>query len=425
MTDFLNAYFKYVGIFLDTMWIWMPFVLAVAFFQSWMYYIRRVWWRKLDWVILEVRPPRQIERTPKTMEQIFAGLWGSFGTVSTKYQKYFLGTMQDYFSFELVSKGGEIHFYLRGLRKYRNLIEAQVYSQYPQAEIKEVPDYADEITRDIPSKNWDLWGAKLKLDREDYYPIRTYLQMLDLVKSDEPFIDPLSGLMEVFGSLRPGENIWIQIVFRAIPDDWRDKSHVLANKLFGRKPLAKAEGLIQKDIRTWVESIGAVTHELITDTLAPPSTKKEEKDQELSVMKLTPGERDVIAGIEEKASKKGFECKIQWAYIARKDIFAIGNVPAVMGIFSQFASLNMNSLRPIPKTVTSRAYYFLVEQRKAYKKRLMMRWLRTRSFWEKGYVLNIEELASLYHFPTVGVTAPMTPYIEVKKSGPPVDLPRE
>jgi hypothetical protein len=54
-----------------------------------------------------------------------------------------------------------------------------------------------------------------------------------------------------------------------------------------------------------------------------------------------------------------------------------------------------------------------------------MKLLRTRSYWEKGYVLNIEELATLYHFPTVAVQGPMTPYIEVKKAGAPVDLPFE
>ncbi|MGA3094614.1 MAG: phosphoribosylformylglycinamidine cyclo-ligase [Dehalococcoidales bacterium] len=97
------------------------------------------------------------------MEQIFAGLWGSFGTVGNKYQKYMKGMIQDYFSFEIVGANGTIHFYVRVIRKYRDLIEAQIYSQYPQAEIKEVEDYAKSIPLDMPNKNWDLWGTKLKL----------------------------------------------------------------------------------------------------------------------------------------------------------------------------------------------------------------------------------------------------------------------
>jgi hypothetical protein len=54
-----------------------------------------------------------------------------------------------------------------------------------------------------------------------------------------------------------------------------------------------------------------------------------------------------------------------------------------------------------------------------------MKMLRSRVFFEKGFILNIEELATLFHFPTVAVQAPMTPYVELKKGGPPVDLPLE
>jgi hypothetical protein len=140
------------------------------------------------------------------------------------------------------------------------------------------------------------------------------------------------------------------------------------------------------------------------------------------MLHLSPGEKEAVTGIEEKASKKGYQVKIQWAYIARRDVWYQGSISAIMGIFSQFANLNMNSLRPDPDTMT-KAYYGLAKIRKAYKQRFLMRLLRHRSFWEKGYILNIEELATLYHFPTVAVTAPMTPYIESKKSGPPPDLP--
>ncbi|MEK7160759.1 MAG: hypothetical protein AAB724_01900, partial [Patescibacteria group bacterium] len=136
-----NLYLKFLDLFFTTAWFWSPFILAIIFFDTWMYYIQRAYWRKLDWMILEVKPPREVENSPKNMEQIFAGLWGVFGTVGNKYEKYIKGMMQDYFSFEIVGINGTIHFYLRTLRKYRNVVEAQVYSQYPQAEIKEAEDY--------------------------------------------------------------------------------------------------------------------------------------------------------------------------------------------------------------------------------------------------------------------------------------------
>jgi len=423
MQEVFNFYLKFLDWFFLTSWLWLPFLLVIVFLKSWMYYIQRSYWQKLEWIILEVKPPREIEKTPKNMEQIFAGLWGSFGNVSTKYQKYIQGMLQDYFSFEVVGINGEIHFYLRLLKKYRNLVEAQIYSQYPQAEIKEVEDYVSQIPPDVPNKKWDLWGCRLRLDRESAYPLRTYVHLIDLTKSDQPFLDPLASLMEFMGKLKYGEQIWIQLVFRPVQDDWRVKAKTVADKLLGKKGALKG-GVIKTEIRTWRESIQGVTHEFLTDKSLASKTEIKKEEPPSLMMFLSPGDKDIIIGIEEKASKKGYEAKIQWAYIARQDIYSSGCISAVMGIFNQFANLNMNTLKPDLHTMT-RAFYAFAKMRKAYKQRVLMRLLRRRSFWERGYILNIEELATLYHFPTIGVMAPMTPYIPVKKGGPPVDLPME
>jgi len=133
--------FKLVYKFIfDLWWLWLPIVLGIVFFESWMYYIQRVYWQGINRIILEIKPPRDIDQSPKIMEHVFAGFWGIFGTVANKYQKYFQGVIQDYFSFEIVGNNGEIHFFLRIPAKYRNLAEAQIYGHYPQAEIREVED---------------------------------------------------------------------------------------------------------------------------------------------------------------------------------------------------------------------------------------------------------------------------------------------
>lgn len=388
-----------------------------------MYYIRRWHWHQLEWVLLEVKPPKEVESSPKNMEQIFAGLWGAFGTVGYKYEKYIKGVMQDYFSFELVGTNGEAHFYLRVLRKFRDFVEAQIYSQYPQAEIKEVPDYVWNIPTDIPNKNWNLWGSRLKMANDDSYPLRTYVELMDVAKTDQPFFDPLSGLMEVFGKLRHGEHIWLQILFRPTDDSWQKKAKALADKLLGKRPPEKAEGILALETRTWLESFYDASYAIVTGNPAPPRDKKDKKDEPYSLaMHLSQGDKDVIQGIELKASKKGFQSKVNFVYIARADIFTMANVSATMGIINQTANLNMNSLRPDAK-ITTTTHYLLAKARKVYKQRVLMRLMRTRSFWEKGYIFNIEELATLFHFPTIGVRGPMTPYLDVKKGGPPVDLP--
>lgn len=426
MLEILNIYFGFLDVFFGVAWIWLPVILAVIFFKSWMYYIQRFHWRQLDWVLLEVKPPKEMESSPKNMEQIFAGLWGAIGTVGYKYEKYIKGVIQDYFSFELVGLNGEAHFYLRTQKKFRNLVEAQVYSQYAQAEIKEVQDYVWTVPPDIPNKNWNLWGCRMMMaNKSDVYPLRTYVDLMDVTKTDQPFFDPLSGLMEVFGKLRQGEQVWLQILFRPADDVWQKRARALADKLLGKKEKPPAETLFALDRRTWYEAIYDVIYSVITGGPAPERKKKDDKNDPPSLaMHLSPGEKSIIEAIENKASKKGFDSKVNFVYIGRSNIFSMANVSATMGIIAQTANLNMNSLRP-DGGMTTKANYFFAKARKAYKQRVLMRMMRTRSFWEKGYIFNIEELATLFHFPTIGVKSPMTPYIEVKKGGAPVDLPLE
>jgi hypothetical protein len=380
-----------INFLLNVSWVWLPFVLAVAFFETWIYYIRRVYWQGIDWRILEIKPPRDVERTPKIMEQVIAGFWGIFGTVTTKYQKYFKGAMQDYFSLEMVGVDGEIHFFVRAAAKFRNLIESQIYSQYPQAEIREVEDYVHNVPSDIPNKNWDIWGARLKLSKSDVYPIRTYMQHVDIISrpTSPPFIDPLAGLMEVMSKLKQGEQIWIQILIRPVADDWVKRS--------------------DKEVQSIISKLR-------------PAAIPTEAGAAVPMQMMSPGQREILNLIEQKASKKGYEAKVQFGYMGRREFFAMPNVGAVMGLFNQFAALNANGLRPDAVT-TTKANYAFAKQRKIFKQRRLIRMLRTRSFWEKGYVLNLEELASVFHFPTTSVKAPMTPWLEVKKAEPPMGLP--
>ena len=383
-----SLYIKAIVLVLDLGWIWMPFFLAVAFFESWMYYIRRRYWRNLKWIILEVKPPKEVDHTPKNMELIFAGLWGSFGTVGNKLEKYIKGFMQDYFSFEIVGFNGEVHFYLRVLEKFRDLVEAQFYSQFPRAEIREVPDYVYSVPATIPDKNWNLWGCLLSLAKSDVYPIRMHGDFMD--EGERPYLDPLSSVVEIMGKLKPSEQVWIQMLFRPIKDDWTKRSDKEIDKLMERKVDPKTK-----------------------DTISSRS-----------LLSLSPSTKEAVEGISKKGDKKGFQTKIQWAYIGRKEIFTMANVSAVMGAFNQYSNLNANSLVPDKKTMT-RANYLFAKVRKAYKQRILMRLLRQRSFWEKGYVFNIEELATFYHMPTAMVSAPSVSFVEAIKGGPPGGLPLE
>ncbi|PJE58345.1 MAG: hypothetical protein COU81_01185 [Candidatus Portnoybacteria bacterium CG10_big_fil_rev_8_21_14_0_10_36_7] len=407
----------------------MPPVLIIAFFKSWMYYIKRENFNKLEWVLLEIYPPSNLGNSPKIAEAIFSGLWAVVGTGSVKFDKYWKGQYPDYYSLELVGIDGVIHFFIRTQRKYRNVVEANIYAQYSAAEIKEVPDYVDEaVPAEAPSATWDLWGTVLRLSADQSYPIRTYQSFVDITSGAEEtpqFLDPLSSLMEVLNKLKPGERVVIQILIRPVGDTWKEESQKVVDDLIGKPTAKKAGGVLVQELAGWANASRAVAHHTLTgEQLEFKEDQKNSAELPSKMLYLTPGQRDSVLAIENKLSKKAYETKIQFVYLARKDVYAGPTVSSVMGVFNQFSTLNLNGLRPNKLYTTTSRYLFAV-QRAIFKKRTMVKLLRGRAFWEKGYILNIEELASLWHFPTSMVKAPATPKVLSKKGEPPVSLPIE
>lgn len=419
----LGIFKLYGGFLLGLWWLWLPVLLFIIFFQAWIYYIQRKYWQTVNWILLEIKPPKDIERSPKNVESIFAGFWGVYGTVATKAEKYIQGKLQNYFSLEIVGLGGQIRFFIRTPIQFRNLVEAKIYAQYPKAEIQEVEDYTQNLPTGIFGKDWDLWGTVLQLTKPDAYPIRSYAEFTD-IQSLQPFIDPMGNLMEVLSKLQRGEQAWVQILVRPVHDDWKKEGERLVAKLIGRSAAIK-RGLIREEAHGWLEAIRAVFYELISGKLEEISVEKKKEEGLPSLMQfLSPGEKEIVEAIEKNLAKKGFQAKIQWVYLGEKDVFSKANANAIMGFFNQFSTLNLNGFKPHKRYITT-AYYLFSEERKALKKRVMLRLCRSRNFWEKGYVFNTEELATLWHFPTIAVEAPMVPRVEARKGGPPPELPVE
>ncbi|MFH1990291.1 MAG: hypothetical protein ABIJ19_00320, partial [Patescibacteria group bacterium] len=115
MTDF----FTIISIFFKLWWLWLPPFLIVLSIELWIKYLKAKAAKKIIWLLLEVKIPRIIEKTPKAMEQIFAGLHGTLSSIKF-LDKYWKGKVQEWFSFEIVGLGGEMHFYIRTPEQFKN-----------------------------------------------------------------------------------------------------------------------------------------------------------------------------------------------------------------------------------------------------------------------------------------------------------------
>jgi len=409
-----ESYTTVFEIYRQIWWIITPIFLWFVFKMVWMSYIQGRYGDEMEFILLEVKVPRMIEKSPKIMEQVFNTLWSVFGIhIDTIFDEYVKGAIPYFYSLEVVSFGGEIHFYVYTAKEIRHNVEGAIYAQYPDAEITEVEDYVNRVPDIIPNKDYDLWGTEMILKKEDAYPIKVYSQMEDPIT--KTIIDPISTIVENYGKLSPDEQIWMQIIVRPADDDWKEDGIKLAAKLIGKKAKKKPETVAKMLVKEFA-SIAA------PGLAAKPEEKKEEESPSL-MLYLSPGEREVVESIEKNIAQKGFETRIRWLYIAKKDVFfKPKGVGLAMSPFQLFNTLNLNSFKVDGRTKTS-AYYVFTESRKRYRKIRLLNKYKDRDLSEKGFILSTEELATFYHFPTIEVKAPAVPHVEAKKVEAPPELP--
>lgn len=404
----------------------IPFVIALGYGLWWLYVdtIQERYISKLQYVLLAVDVPRENEQTPKAVEHIFSHIHGIQRGANWR-DKYIDGYVQPTISFELISIGGYIQYLIRCLDSHRDLVESAIYAQYPNAEIAEVEDYITPFMPVFPNDAYDMWGAEIGLVNKDAYPIRTYpLWEHPLTQT---FLDPMASLLEVMGRLQQGENIWLQFILDPTPDDaWRKKGIAIINKLIGAKVKQKASALEQAaalpekvivgGLDTILSSLGVV--------FGSAGEKKPEQSQPNLYQFLPAHERIVVDAIGMKIAKLSFLTKCRFVYIANKNVFNRSRVAGVMGALKQFSSMDMNGFKPDKKMKTARDYFF-VKRRVANLQRRILRAYRGRST-RRGrvkFVLNIEELASVWHFPVITVKAPLVKKTEAKRGEPPTSLP--
>ncbi|MDP3725446.1 MAG: hypothetical protein Q8R20_03200 [Nanoarchaeota archaeon] len=396
-------------------WFAAPLMTAFICWEFWVLYIRFKFIVNIKWKLLEIKVPKNILKTPKAMEQIFAAAHAPYSYGLRWGEKYIEGKVEYWMSFEIVGSAGESHFYLRLPAQYRNLMESAIYAQYPNAEIKEVEDYVKQMPFVLPNKKFEIYGNEQILKRDDHYPIRTYPMFEESV--EERRVDTIAPLLEAVSRLKAEEQVWIQIMVRPTGDDWQKKGEEMMNKMMGvDEKRTKKSGL----------SLGLSFGELLRAPFEHPSLEpiKEKKDEfKFKMLMLTPSQKEVAESVEKKIAKLGFETTIRFVYIDHRNAFSRDNVAAVTGFFRQFNTQNLNLLRPDKLTMTAAVHGLFIKTRLNWRKRLIWDHYRDMIFNHHKPILNIEELATIYHFPILGVESTYLEKVESRKGGPPAALP--
>lgn len=415
-TMFLSDIWKAVG----TVWfIVLPPILYFLFKLLWMDFVNDEFWGGIEWTILEIVPPNDIEETPQAMEMIYSGFLGSMKGINA-IEQYVKGEERMKYSLELVSDEGRIHFYVRTPKNFVPLIEANFHSQYPQAEVRIVPDYINEIPKVTPNKDWDLWGTDWILDKPDPYPIKSYKWFEEDITGRS--LDPLASIIESMSKIGPGQKFWLQFVIKPKDAEEYDSGKKLADKLAGREV---------DETRGFMEGVLGDIFDVILNAFktffgSPPETASSEKaDANAPIeFKLTPGERDVLKMVEEGIGKSAFQTKMRMIYLGRKEAFNKVVIGGVSGAMKQFSDINTNGFKQDNDSKTF-ALHLFVEQRIRYRQRKILRRYRDRDMSGRTFHLNTEELATVFHLPNMNVITPTLHKIETKTGSAPANLPIE
>lgn len=417
---FIAVVFHQIGVFL------IFGAIAVIAWNVWLQYINMVYLRSIDWVILEIVPPKEVHKSPEAMELVLNVFNG--GGAGNWYEKYWKGELAQYYSLEIVSTEGKVHFYVRFAKKFKKAFEAQLYAQYPQAEIKEVEDYTKKIPSSDFGKNSpiSMFAYNLKLKKEDPYPIKSYIDFgLDRAVGsleEEQRIDPITPTIETMGSIGIGEHIWVQINFR---------------QAVKRHEVKKGEE-IEKE-KAWTDK----SKEIIAGLKAAANTK--DAEGKVTAGRLSKGENQVIEAIERHRNKPGFDCGIRVLYVANKDNFSGNTISAFTAMFRQYNTEDMNSfsMGDLTKTPDAMPWKDPFDKKVKKMKKDYLDDYKDRAFFyggfrfdkigkyfthpensgNKGFVLSSEELATIYHLPGRVAETPTVGRIESKKGEPPANLP--
>lgn len=309
------------------------------------------------------------------------------------FEKVFKGSPR--ITFEIASQigGSDISFYVAVPKFLETAFEKYVQGVYPRALVEKIPQ---DYTIFEPAGN--TAGSFLRLSEPAIFPINTY-QNLEK--------DPLAAITNTLSKIAPDEGAAIQMIIRPLPQqNWRKMGDKVLSKIREGESIKAAISEVSrsKTIELLIDIINVFTG----------SSAKQKGKEGLEEFKSKQPEVDerTIQAIQAKTQKQVFETNIRLVASAKTKERAeeiLGHLESAFGQFS-LSAFNSFKARSVKKGALRKLIYDFS--------------FRNFEPAQKN-ILNIEELTSIYHFPTHYIE---TPYIKAAKSGiapPPAELPEK
>ncbi len=415
------------------------FYLAPLATKVWLFW-RQEDYKRHDQVLFEMFMPREIGRSPQAMEQVLVAIHALRNLPGDIGETWYEGEVPRTFALEVVSFGGEIHFYVRCYWRSAPLVRAAFFSYYPDIEL--VPQDVDYVTRlpddvrEMNAQGYEMYGAEIELSKESAYPIRSYEEFES--PDEDKNTDPMSTFIEFLGQVHREQIVAIQFLIIPAGPKWHEKWDPLVEKLKESKsaPDKKPSMMPKLDFSSGLLPIVPM----------PGDEKKDENNPFRSFMR-TPGETDLLKAVEENLSRPAFETIIRFLYFSPEPLYYDSFAKrGVVGSFNQYAAQGLNSFRANLKTITLTKSYIkpfifpktrsiLRKERLLYNYRhratppltligrLLMAHPLNWNFSSKTFELTSRSLATIFHPPMkMVVTTPHMRRVDSRKAGPPAGL---
>lgn len=314
--------------------------------------------------VLLLQVPRTNDKKALAAEQMFASLQG---LLSQPPASRWGSPTRERLSFEIAVIDQRIAFYIWVPTYLREFVQEQVYAQYPTVQISEVPDYARADRHYQTSLMSEIY-----LKSTDALPIKTF-------QSFE--VDPLAAITATLAKFSEDEEAWLQLVIRPASDKWHQKN--------------------ERYISGLRSGAGGGAASLLKAFWTPPTGDGK------TAPRLTEYDQLRLRGAETKVEKLAYETSLRIVYRGNGgEAEAKLRLQSIAASYKQFNTTYLNGF------VQGRV--IAADSHEAY---------ASRALSNKGAVMNIEEVATLYHLPHTNVETPYILWAKAQTAEPPANLP--
>ena len=400
--------------FVGTAPMWMPLFFGIAAWYAWIWYVQGLFISGRDPIVLDIKIPREITRSPRAMELVLSSLYNTGGEGSFLH-RIFHGQVRVWYSFEYASFGGEVHMFIWCWRVHRHTIETAFYAQFPDIEIQLAEDYASKFRFD-PNKH-KAFVNEHEYTQTDALPLKTYVEFeLDKDPDEEFKIDPIAQMFEYLSALQAGEQVWVQIIFRAT---------------------GKQESIFKpkNGVTKWLKRIDDQIEVIRTQASVNVGKKDapESDPDKYGFPRPTWVQTEQIRIMERQKGKIPFDVGVRAIYLVDTARSSFSG-PSANGLRWFWKPMNnpgyLNELGPTRghNTLEFPWQDFMDIREKIIIRRFIDAYRRRSAFfspWTIPYqVMTTEVLASMFHFPSSSIKVPGLDRIPATKAEPPHNLPK-